>query len=47
MIEPPEEQNSVKQLLGVGTKKSSEMKERADEHWKAKAAEEQKERRRR
>lgn len=41
VIEPPETQNSVKQLLGVGMKESSEMKQKADEKWKQKAAEEE------
>ena len=41
MIEPPESQNSVKQLLGVGMQESSERKREADEKWKAKAAEEE------
>lgn len=45
MIEPPESQNSVKQLLGVGMEKSSERKREADEKWKVKVEEEERGRR--
>lgn len=41
VIEPPESQNSVKQLLGVGMEKSSERKKEADEKWVEKAREEE------